>query len=311
MPDRRALQTPRVKPWRQRGSQPLAPPKPATRTKPAARTTTVAIIRRAGIVRKHGRDRISWTNLNWETSMPIAEQLRHPRSQSSLPALLAATRRPPPAQSLDRRQALSCPPHQEASWWAVAARASRTTGEIATRFAICAGIAFPNLSLAILSRATAEFLAGCAAYGQALYCTPMMVDDHLESRDPEPAPAFSRDRAKKPLLILISERARGLGWPAAAEPERAQSGHDAQTRIVELTRPAQTVEAPSRWYRAVVAGMTALLSNILEVQARHQAIMELNALDDRALRDIGLSRFDIKSAVSREGVERCDPGPPR
>jgi uncharacterized protein YjiS (DUF1127 family) len=293
MPDRRDLQTSPVKPSRRRESPPLALPKPATRTKPAARTTTVAIIRRAGIVRKHGRDRLSWTNMSRETSMPIAKQLRHPRSQSQLPA----TRRSPLAQSLDRQQALPCEPRQQASCWAVAARASRTTGEVVTRSAVYAGIAFPNLLLAALSWATAEFLAGCAAYGQALYCTPMLVDDRLESLDPEPAPAFSRERARRPVLILISEQAPRLDWSVAAERESA--------------RPAQTVKVGSRWYSAVVSGMTALLSNILKAQARHQAIMELHALDDRALRDIGLSRSEIESIVGCERVERCDSGPQR
>jgi uncharacterized protein YjiS (DUF1127 family) len=153
--------------------------------------------------------------------------------------------------------------------------------------------------LAALSWATAEFLAGCAAYGQALYCTPMMIDDCLESPDPAPLPAFSRDRAevraKRPVLILISEQAPRLDWSVAAERESA--------------RPAQTVEARSRWYSAVVSGMAALLSNILKAQARHQAIMELNAFDDRALRDIGLSRSEIEAVVRCERVERCDRGP--
>jgi uncharacterized protein YjiS (DUF1127 family) len=47
------------------------------------------------------------------------------------------------------------------------------------------------------------------------------------------------------------------------------------------------------WRIAIVASAVRLLSNIREGYARRRAIAELQIMDDRSLRDIGISRADI------------------
>jgi uncharacterized protein YjiS (DUF1127 family) len=66
--------------------------------------------------------------------------------------------------------------------------------------------------------------------------------------------------------------------------------------------PKQTRQAPNapRWYVSISAMVTFLLSKMREELAIRQAMAELRDLDDRMLRDIGLSRYDIASIRRRE-----------
>ncbi|MDI4233922.1 DUF1127 domain-containing protein [Bradyrhizobium sp. 31Argb] len=66
--------------------------------------------------------------------------------------------------------------------------------------------------------------------------------------------------------------------------------------------PKRTQRAPNapRWYVSISAMVTFLLSKMREELAIRQATAELRDLDDRMLRDIGLSRYDIASIRRRE-----------
>ncbi|MCA1454443.1 DUF1127 domain-containing protein [Bradyrhizobium sp. BRP22] len=61
-------------------------------------------------------------------------------------------------------------------------------------------------------------------------------------------------------------------------------------------------QAPNgpRWYVSISAMVMFLLSKMREELAIRRAISELRDLDDRMLRDIGLSRYDIGSIRRRE-----------
>lgn len=138
--------------------------------------------------------------------MPIAKQFSDPRPQPLRPALDAGAR-PPLPPSRDPDQPPFGNPSPRASWRVAAARVSGTVAHIVTRFSIVAGVAFPNAALAVLSWVISEFLAGCAAYGQALYCTPMALEDRSDVRDPKPGPPPAGGRARQPYLVLISGHA--------------------------------------------------------------------------------------------------------
>jgi uncharacterized protein YjiS (DUF1127 family) len=77
--------------------------------------------------------------------------------------------------------------------------------------------------------------------------------------------------------------------------------------LPEQVRPMPPVRGPEleqrpaeSWYASVSAAVMTLLAEVEEAYARHLAVAELQSLDDRMLRDIGLSRGEIRSALSRK-----------
>jgi uncharacterized protein YjiS (DUF1127 family) len=75
-----------------------------------------------------------------------------------------------------------------------------------------------------------------------------------------------------------------------AQPDRT-SGQETPARA---QYPLQAPTAP-RWYVSISAMVMFVLSTIRDELAIRQAMAELRDLDDRMLRDIGLSRCDIAS----------------
>ena len=64
------------------------------------------------------------------------------------------------------------------------AATSQLMVKTAAGFAACAEIAFPNLLLAVASWTFAQVLAGCAAYGEAMYPGFVGVREPVDQRDP-------------------------------------------------------------------------------------------------------------------------------
>ncbi|WP_454617801.1 DUF1127 domain-containing protein [Bradyrhizobium cenepequi] len=84
-----------------------------------------------------------------------------------------------------------------------------------------------------------------------------------------------------------------------AAPERSPNDGKAQ---ISLPRREAGQEAPNapRWYVSISAMVMFLLSKMRDELAIRRAMAELRDLDDRMLRDIGLSRCDIASIRRRE-----------
>jgi uncharacterized protein YjiS (DUF1127 family) len=168
---------------------------------------------------------------------------------------------------------------------------------MAVRLAACVGTASANFPFAVVSWMISELIAGYAAYGEAMYFTAIIADDRVE---PECTPSSSGDSGARPLLLLVSNRE-----PDAESDELSRSG-----QAEEVTHPAQTIDTFSRWYRMLPRPIAALLSKIHDRRARRRAIVLLNTSDDRAPRDIGITRRDIETTVSAGAWrERCDRGP--
>jgi hypothetical protein len=79
------------------------------------------------------------------------------------------------------------------------------------RFAARTGNAFPDLLLAILSWAVAEFLSGCAAYAETMYSTIPVANGRNDPGEktpfaaPNPKPDSSNVRpCARPVLTVIS-----------------------------------------------------------------------------------------------------------
>lgn len=76
----------------------------------------------------------------------------------------------------------------------------------------------------------------------------------------------------------------------------------APARVVDFNR--QAIEQQARVLRAAVVGefigggIANLWNHIRTLARRRAAVAELNALDDRMLADIGLSRSEIRAAVN-------------
>lgn len=140
--------------------------------------------------------------------MPRPKQFSDRRLQPLRPAPSTAARPLlPPSHEPDQPPFGNPPPRD--SWRVAASRVSGTVAHLVTQLSIEAAVAFPNVVLAVLSWVISEFLAGCAAYGQALYCVPTALEDRSDVRDPEPRPPSAGRHAMQPYLVLISGHATG------------------------------------------------------------------------------------------------------
>jgi hypothetical protein len=110
-------------------------------------------------------------------AMPPVKQLSCARSQPRVrvPHLLVAHASPERSPDYDKAQLAF--PQQDVSRHPVSAYQSMA--ETVARFALYAGSTFPHLLLAIFSWLTAEFLAGCAAYVQAMYPPVAIAEERV------------------------------------------------------------------------------------------------------------------------------------
>jgi uncharacterized protein YjiS (DUF1127 family) len=103
----------------------------------------------------------------------------------------------------------------------------------------------------------------------------------------ERSPNYDYDKAK----LSLPRR-------EVAQPNR-QSGQGMSVRA-EYPTPTQQAPHVPRWYVSISAMVMFVLSKMRDELAIRQAMAELRDLDDRMLRDIGLSRCDIASIRRRE-----------
>jgi uncharacterized protein YjiS (DUF1127 family) len=202
--------------------------------------------------------------------MPFADQISDRRSspQRRLP------RRTDPRPIHDRdlhstrdgTLVLSLP--QDASRRRIPPALSSLTVTAATT--LCAGNAFPGLLLAVFSWLIAEFLAACAAYGQAMHAPPQAA---------------------------VSPPADAPG------PEEVKSSRDARPRLTPISTQANRDAARNPAPRHPLRLAAACWSRIRQAQTRRRTMEELKNLDDRSLRDIGLCQSDVEH-IARYGARR-------
>jgi len=169
---------------------------------------------------------------------------------------------------------------------------SSLTLKAATILSYCAGPALPALLLGFFSWAVAELLAGFAAYAEAMYSPPApkaLVPIETQATD---APRGAK-RSRNVMMMQVNSSAGCSnqvrpGARTAALPAEWH-GHGASARTdghVSLWRIA------AAWW-----------SSMRRAVERRRAIAEMRALDDRALRDIGVYRCDIDQ-IARHGARR-------
>lgn len=248
--------------------------------------TTVALSPVHGMIRKHGYDRTSPANVSWERSMSFTKPLHH---QHRTRAQLEPARRIDPTPIRDRYPGLVVP----LFWDSAPGRKTpaRLPFRMMKAFAHLAGHTGPNLLLAAASWIIAEAMAGCAAYGEALYGIPLTT----EAAALEPA----EERKAKPGAGMILVHTRDD--PASRTP-RSHAGLPARCAAILIDMPREGRDR-SPWYAPIGVFIAACWRRIRRARERRQTIAELRQLDHRTLRDIGLYACDIEH-IARRGVRR-------
>jgi uncharacterized protein YjiS (DUF1127 family) len=161
-------------------------------------------------------------------------------------------------------------------WRAASAAVSALMTRAAAGLAIGSELAFPNVLLAVMSWTFAQALAGCAAYAEAMY--PGFVE-HVDRRDPlRDAPSGDGNPDQR------------LGeMPSIAPALEAES----------IARPEAPLSGPAVSSGSITSLIGKFRSSMRRERDRRPATVELQALDDRTLRDIGISRSDIEYFTRR------------
>jgi uncharacterized protein YjiS (DUF1127 family) len=252
------------------------------------------------MLRKHARGRIFLVKITREKSMPRTKPLFDASRLAPFARLHEIDRSAPRRAGFTSdeaprilSQADSAPP----SKMPAAAETSRLMFKVIS----CSAESAPALLFAIVSWLVAEAQAGFAAYAMAMHPTPAATDDLAKPGDPEPSPPASADR--KPRLRMIStdmehddseRHVRRL----PSEPVRIRASTCVPAD--DMMQPTQTNRIIVSWYAAIGTLAVALLSKLRQARARRQAIAELQSLDDRSLRDIGICRGEIQNATRCE-----------
>ena len=221
--------------------------------------------------------------------MTFAQHTSDRRSRAQIRPLRRAE--PHPIQDLRRGDVaplVISVPHRDKRVRRAPSAWSSLTVNAATTLSYCAGHALPALLLGFFSWAVSELLAGFAAYADAMYSPPAS-----NALVPIETQATDTPRGAKPMMMQVngsagcSNQIRPGARIAALSAEWRGHGATARTDCpVSLTRIAA-----ARW------------SSMRQAVERRRAVAELRALDDRALRDIGIYRCNIEHIV-RHGAQR-------
>lgn len=121
-------------------------------------------------------------------------ELRNLRSPSTLRAARRSRQHARSGQIDAERVVLLWSPRQDASRRSLPAALPRSAWQASVRSASTALLLFLDILSALLCWITAQFLAGCADYAQAMSFVPVTVDKAADAAEPS-KPAQSADRA--------------------------------------------------------------------------------------------------------------------
>ena len=165
----------------------------------------------------------------------------------------------------------------EANAWTRSIKAVSAFSHFATE-------AVPNLVLAIVSLMITEAMAGCAAYAEAMYGIP------LAAAEPQSAETPAKLGASLTLVHTKDDFARRA--PQAKFGSLA--GLPARTAAPVVVQPDERRSGRRPWYVSVGAFIRACRSRFRKTREQRRIVAELRGLDERSLRDIGLSAADIE-----------------
>jgi uncharacterized protein YjiS (DUF1127 family) len=191
------------------------------------------------------------------------------------------------------------------------AAAARFIVKAAAGFAACAEVAVPNFLLTAVSWTFAQALAGCAAYGEAMYPGFVSVGEPVDQRDPargtpsehgNPNQLQSRTSGLSEISPIANDGIRGRAPFLVSRQTRSSAAALVKTEHIE--RSERTHAAVAGWSTSIASFLASLRSRIRCGRDSRLTIAKLRALDDRRLRDIGISRSDIEHLAGRG--DRCE-----
>jgi uncharacterized protein YjiS (DUF1127 family) len=178
-------------------------------------------------------------------------------------------------------------------------------------FAACAAVAFPNFLLAVASWTFAQAGAGCVAYGEAMYPGFVGAGEPVDQRDPvcgtqsehgNPNQLQSRTSSLSEISPIANDEIRGRRPFLVSR--QTQSSSAAVVKTEHLERSEAPRAASTGWRAFITSFLARFRLRIRRGRDSRLAIAELRALDDRRLRDIGISRCDIEHPAGRG--DRCE-----
>ena len=191
------------------------------------------------------------------------------------------------------------------------ASAARFMVKAAAGFAACAAVAFPNFLLTVVSWTFAQALAGCAAYGEAMYPGFVGTGEPVDQRDPVRGTQSEHGNSNQPqsrtsglseISSIANDEIRGRRPFLASR--QTQSSSAAVVKTEHLERSEAPRAASTGWRAFITSFLARFRSRIRRGRDSRLAIAELRALDDRRLRDIGISRCDIEHPAGHG--DRCE-----
>ena len=223
--------------------------------------------------------------------MPVAKHLSYARSYVRSRSRAERSRQidGPPFAHLrvhDEKTPRARPQQASSPRLAVAAVpvASRSIFSTAAQLVDSAG----DILSTIASWMLTEALTGCVAYAMGMYGIPTAMSHGASSTPMPSAPPVRPSNSSRatPHVILAETEGDIRAGEIASRPNAAQPCAGARCPV----RSEQTPGARSGWRIAIIAAAVLLLPRFRKGYVRHRAIAEL--LDDRSLRDVGISRAD-------------------
>ncbi len=181
------------------------------------------------------------------------------------------------------------------------AAAARLMVKAAAGFAARAEVALPSFLLAVVSWIFAQALAGCAAYGEAIYPDFVGVGEPVDQRDPvhgtpskhgNPNQLQSQTSGLSEISSIANDEIRGRRPFLVSRQTQSSSAALVKTEHLERSEAPRTASAG--WRTFVTSFLARFRSRIRRRREGRLAIAELRAFDDRARRDTEFSRCEIE-----------------
>jgi uncharacterized protein YjiS (DUF1127 family) len=199
------------------------------------------------------------------------------------------------------------PTSSDTTWRVISAAVSGLIVSAGGGLAACGELAVSRLLIALVSWIFVQFMEGCAAYAAGMYPVPMDLDEPMGRCAP---PDVSQPGREDPNRLGSPKSGPGEIFPSTKGAIRGNATvlylalPSAAALETEFVASPQAPRAASTgWTTSIKSVAAGIRARIRWWRDRRLAMAELRSLDDRGLRDVGISRCDIEYIV-RHGDRR-------